>query len=304
MLFVYIFSALLLKIIESMDIPSLHEDYTQKPNLTSITWAHAVNNKTYLSDVLNNANVNFIEADISMGYLEDDKINQNLIPVMAHPPAIKSDLSLNNFLKQIRDFNMHANTSQVKGVKLDFKSIEALEQSVGILSSCYDTRKFKTWINADILSGPVNNTSTIPVDPIKFFDAVKRMDNVTLSIGWTTRWSNDAKEGQYTEAHIQHMLNTIKDNGIDKMGYDITFPIRAGIAAYSVKELNNLYCSLTHTNSVTFTIWSSADDAVNVVKLREFIFAIGLDRIYIDVPDQLRQQLNLTNGRSMNICVK
>ncbi|XP_058826271.1 protein FAM151B isoform X2 [Topomyia yanbarensis] len=278
-------------------------DYNVKPNLTSISWAHAVNSQGFLSEVLN-GNVNFIEADISMGFLEDDILNQNLIPIMAHPPAIKSDLSLKGFLDQVLAFNMIANTSHVKGIKLDFKSIEAFEQSIEIIQSRYNTLKFTTWINADILSGPVNNIATLPVDPVRFFDAVKHLERVVLSIGWTTKWSNDDAEGQYTDANIQEMIKTIKMNGIDIAGNDITFPIRAGIAANSLKEMINLYCALNNTNSVTFTIWSSADDAVNVDKLRELIFTMGLDKMYVDVPDQLEKQLNLNVDPFKNTCKK
>lgn len=77
-----------------------------------------------------------LEADVLIG-----KINNtgNDIPIMAHPPANSSDLSLNEFLNTVFDYNSKVNSSQVrKGVKLDFKSIEALETSVAIIEPLYN----------------------------------------------------------------------------------------------------------------------------------------------------------------------
>ncbi|XP_055535821.1 protein FAM151B [Wyeomyia smithii] len=265
-------------------------------NLTCITWAHAVNSNELLSAVLQ-GDINFIEADIGLGYLDSDVENINLIPIMAHPPATKSDLSLRSFLEQVHEFNKLADANRVKGIKLDFKSIEAFEQSVQIIQSYYDTQRFTTWINADILPGPVNNTATVPVDPERFFQSVKLLSSVAISIGWTTKWGDDRNAGQYSDDDIKQMIDTIKENNVN---LDITFPIRAGIAANSQVQLFALYSALNDTNNVTYTIWSSAGDAVNVEKLNRFIAEFGEDKIYVDVPDELKKQLNL-NCSSKNI---
>lgn len=53
----------------------------------------------------------FIEADISI----DPSTQQ---PIMAHPPHTSSDLTFSEFLQQTR--------SSSKGLKLDFKDIQAL----------------------------------------------------------------------------------------------------------------------------------------------------------------------------------
>uniref|UniRef100_A0A1Q3FN09 Putative dhfr-coamplified protein n=1 Tax=Culex tarsalis TaxID=7177 RepID=A0A1Q3FN09_CULTA len=267
------------------------QDYVKSPQLTDLTWAHAVNNKNYLDKVLN-GNTNFIEADILIGNLENGN-PRDQIPVMAHPPATQSNLSLTEFLAKCLQFNQQVEKTQVKGIKLDFKSIEALEKSTDLIKQFYNTVKYPTWINADILAGPVNNTSTTPVDPDRFFNCTKRLGPVILSIGWTTKWDQHSTEGLYSETDIQRMIYTIKSNEIDKLGTPITFPIRAGIAANSLKELSQLFEKLKTTNEITFTIWSSVDDAVDVQKLRNFVYAIGTDRIYIDVPDELKTRLNI-----------
>lgn len=276
-----------------------------KANLTKITWAHAVNDAEFLTRVLA-SDTQFIEADISLGYLNGDVNKENEIPIMAHPPATESDISLETFLTRILQYNRDAakDASKVKGVKLDFKSIGAFEGSINIIRNSYDMNTFDTWINADILPGPVDNTATIPVDASRFFAAARRLGKATLSIGWTTRWGADFMEGLYTEAQVDAMVNAIRANGIDKAGNPITFPVRAGIVANSATNMIRLYCGLKDTNDVTFTVWSSADDAVNVEKLREFIFTMGLDRTYVDVPDDLHRKLHLDDNAFSNTCKK
>jgi len=73
----------------------------------------------------------------------------------------------------------------------------------------------------------------------------------------------------------------------------ITFPVRAGIAALSLPQLDHLYKSLNETNHITFTIWSSDADNVDVDKLRDMIFHFGLDKVYVDVPKNLSDKLQL-----------
>lgn len=80
---------------------------------------------------------------------------------------------------------------------------------------------------------------------------------------------------------------------IDKTAHPITFPIRAGIAAQSLKEITDLVRSVKETNDVTLTIWSSANDSVNIDLLRKLIFSFGLDRVYVDVPEEVSSRLDL-----------
>lgn len=68
----------------------------------------------------------FLEADIVLGHIIGSEDGPP-IPIMAHPPANTSDLSLAHFLASIDDYNK--NSDNPKGVKLDFKSIEAFEAS-------------------------------------------------------------------------------------------------------------------------------------------------------------------------------
>ena len=57
----------------------------------------------------------------------------NGIPIMAHPPANTSDLTLQKFLDTVRN-----TTSSKKGVKLDFKSTAAFNLSIPLLEKFKD----------------------------------------------------------------------------------------------------------------------------------------------------------------------
>lgn len=163
--------------------------------------------------------------------------------------------------------------------------------------------KFPVWINADIISGPVNNTQTEPVDPDRFFSGCQKLANSTLSIGWTTRWGSNFTDGSYTPEQITKMVAAIRNNGMDSGYHPITFPIRAGIAAQSLTNLQALIKTINASSHPTFTIWSSPNDTVNIDRLRELIFAIGLDKVYIDVPDDVFNRLDLNNapGRASSL---
>lgn len=50
------------------------------------------------------------------------------------------------------------------------------------------------------------------------------------------------------------------------------------------------------TNPCTLTIWSSAGDYVDVDALRRLIFSVGVDRVYVDVPEELAARLDLGNA--------
>jgi hypothetical protein len=82
-----------------------------------------------------------IEADVSMGIVTGRE--GKFLPIMAHPPFKSSDLSLEEFL----DTTLSSRTP--KGIKLDFKDMEAVELSLRTIK----TRANKVlFICADLLS--------------------------------------------------------------------------------------------------------------------------------------------------------
>lgn len=96
-----------------------------------------------------------IEADVFLGKLtivggtdKDDQV------IMAHGPnEVESDLSLENFINQVNDHNKDKPADTVKGIKLDFKSVEAFSKATEILKNI--VRFYYVWSIVEIMN--VNN---------------------------------------------------------------------------------------------------------------------------------------------------
>lgn len=157
------------------------------------------------------------------------------------------------------------------------------------------------WVNADILKGPGGKA---PVDPVKFIDAAKELKNVVLSIGWTTEWSENLSNATYTKENVEAMIKVITDTKIHNMSHPITFPIRAVYAASSKESLDHLYNEVKKINgdaATTLTIWSGKDDKVDAKALQEFIKGFGIDKVYVDVPIELRNNMNLGKNSASSL---
>lgn len=164
----------------------------------------------------------------------------------------------------------------------------------------FGTRKqltYPVWINADILPGPVLNIMSKPVDAHRFLQGCKQLPCATVSPGWTTLWGPIYQIGKYTSKHIDQMVNVMNANEINCIEHSITFPVRAGPAAHSRDTLTDLLQRMsqnrTGADRATLTLWSSENDYVHVPQLQQLIDTVGHDRVYVDVPASLRQQLKL-----------
>ena len=259
-------------------------------NLTKIVWAHAVNSQEKLSEALKNGDIMMLEADVVLGRLNSSNENETKIPIMAHPPATESDLSLEDFLKNVM-------SNRTKGIKLDFKSIEAFDASKLKLENVRSDINLPVLLNADILSGPVNSTDT-PVDAASFLSAAKAYPNYTLSIGWTTKYGvkPNVTEGSYTKEQVQAMIDTVKGQNITQ---PITYPVRAGLAANDIEVMKSLI-QKSSQKDVSLTIWSSEGDKVDAQKLSTLIKEIGVEKVYVDVPADLMKQLHLSGASSLS----
>lgn len=73
-----------------------------------------------------------LEADVVIGTIDG---NNDTLPIMAHPPNNKSDLSLDDFLNQVINYNNESISSNrtKKGIKLDFKTTETFNISVEVI---------------------------------------------------------------------------------------------------------------------------------------------------------------------------
>ena len=111
-------------------------------DLTKVSWSHATNSRAKLDKALTDSTM-MIEADVSLG--AGNK------PIMAHPPANTSDLSLEQFLESVL---ASTQSGEKKGIKLDFKFLGVVEPSLVMLDKLRDKMNFPVWLNADILKGP------------------------------------------------------------------------------------------------------------------------------------------------------
>jgi hypothetical protein len=176
--------------------------------------------------------------------------------VCAHFPTTNvSDLSLDDLLQRLDRHNREKVANHMghlqKGVKLDFKQIEALEASIPMLQQAFETGGIESvWINADILAGPGQSGGLLtPVHAGRYLDAVAQVPQAVLSIGWTT--GLNLMGATYTEEHIR----TMTDIANSLVGRDVTFAVNVQMALGSLNELKNLLDEFPE-NSIT--VWSSA----------------------------------------------
>lgn len=91
------------------------------------------------------------------------------------------------------------------------------------------------------------------------------------------------------------MINTLAEN---RVAQSVTYPVRAGLASNDIEVVKALLKNTTSSNA-TLTIWSSEDDSVNIPELSKLIQDVGIDRIYVDVPKDLKSKLDLSAASAM-----
>jgi len=263
--------------------PLQYFGYNVSSNAGLITWAHAVNSRRLFREAVD-GNLDFLEADILM---RDD------VPIMAHPPAIDSDLTLTDFLES--SFPLR------KGIKLDFKTIDALRGSVSVLSA-YWTRRAKLdvslkcpfWMNADIVGhGSVQRGK---VDAEEFLATARSVTpGSSLSLGWNIHPDYFAinTDGELSKrlsyAYSDDDVRRMRDAIIERVSpsQSITFAVWAKFITGSNETLKWLTNQFPES---TLTIWGGEGDA-SVGEL-EIIYAIlPSSRVFIDLPLGLREGL-------------
>lgn len=253
-------------------------------NLTKIVWAHAVNDRSKLEKVLETADIMMLEADVSIAA-------NSTTPIMAHPPANTSDLTLEEFLDKVIAKNVS------KGIKLDFKSIEAFNASKPILDRVRSNITFPVFLNADILAGP-GNATVMPVNAESFLAEAKAYPEYMLSVGWTTRYDVNATEARYTEKQIQEMIDILKKQ---KVTQSITYPVRAGLAANDIQVIKSLLEKSSEMKNATLTVWSSEGDKVDPEQLSALIRDVGVKKVFVDVPQDLLNKLRFSGASSVSV---
>ncbi|XP_035876364.1 protein FAM151B isoform X2 [Phyllostomus discolor] len=183
-----------------------------------ITWYHAANHKAQLKEALKST-AHMIEADVLLASNGSDHGQ----PIMAHPPESSSDNTLQEWLTEVVKSN--------KGIKLDFKSLAAVEPSMVLLENVKRHLRRPMWINADILPGPNGNSRVVDAKP--FIDTVTSFfPDVTFSLGWTTGWHPEKVNEGYTWTMVKEMECICSE-----LNQPVTFPVRAALVRQSCSQL-------------------------------------------------------------------
>ncbi|XP_064356100.1 protein FAM151B-like isoform X2 [Dromaius novaehollandiae] len=206
--------------------------------------------------------VHMVEADI---LLRDDK-GGNRDPIMVHPPETDSDNTLQEWLKEIVKTN--------KGIKLDFKSLEAVRPSLELLEHVKLRLRRPVWINADILPGPNGNDAV--VDAKGFLDTVTSFfPDVTLSLGWSTGWHPGKHNNGYDWMMVKEMAQIC-----NTLSQPVTYPVRAALVRQSVSELCWL---LQQSDRYSLTVWTGKQDEYSVEDLLHIRENFDKSRVYYDI---------------------
>ncbi|NXE95545.1 F151B protein, partial [Menura novaehollandiae] len=166
-------------------------------------------------------------------------------PILAHPPDTDSDITLQEWLAEM------VNTD--KGIKLDFKSLDAVGPSLELLGQVEQHLSRPVWINGDVLPGPCG--SCAPLDAGAFLSA-------RLSAG-------------YERAMVQEMWGLCR-----RLPQPVTFAVRAALVPGSVPALRWL---LRQSPRYSLTVWTGKEDIYSVEDLLFIRENFDKSRVYYDI---------------------
>ncbi|KAM9690900.1 protein FAM151A-like [Dama dama] len=239
-----------------------------------VTWYHAANSKEQMKAALS-SDVMVLEVDITIEGL--GTVNETGVPIMAHPPAIYSDNTLEQWLDAVL-------ASSQKGIKLDFKSIKAVGPSLDLLRRLTEEGKVQrpVWINADILRGP-NMVRSTEVNATQFLALVQeKYPKTTLSPGWTTLYLPLFPNGTYTQTMMEKMQELV-----GALPQKVTFPVRAVMVRAAWPQFSWL---LGQSDRYSLTMWQSTSDPVSVDDLLYIRDNTATHQVYYDLFEPLLSQ--------------
>ncbi|XP_023392571.1 protein FAM151A [Pteropus vampyrus] len=216
-----------------------------------------------------------LEADVNVEGL--DTANETGVPIMAHPPAIYSDNTLQQWLETVL-------ASSQKGIKLDFKSLKAVGPSLDLLRRLTDEGKVRrpVWINADIVRGP-NILNSIELNATQFLALVQeKYPEATLSPGWTTLYLPMFPNSTYTRAMVEEMQGLV-----GALPQRVTFPVRAVMVRAAWPYFSWL---LGQSDRYSLTLWQSISENVSVDDLLYFRDNCAAHQIYYDLFEPVLSQ--------------
>lgn len=260
--------------------------YNDSSNVGLITWAHAVNSQRLFREAVVDK-LDFLEADILL------RGGVGGTPIMAHPPDVDSDLTLSNFLEQSFPLRI--------GIKLDFKTIDALRGSVSVLATYWTRRaildvalKCPLWMNADIVGHGYVESGKVDAD--EFLAMSRRVaPDANLSVGWNIHgdYFINVESGEsldrlsffYSEDDVKRMRDALFEHVSSEQS--VTFAVWAKFIIGSNDTLKWLTDQFPRS---TLTIWGKESDAT-VEELKSVYKILPKSRVFLDLPDRLREGL-------------
>ncbi|XP_072288707.1 protein FAM151B isoform X2 [Eucyclogobius newberryi] len=243
----------------------------KREDAADVTWAHAVNSRSKVSQALHDSTL-MLEADVLMRAPEPKE------PVMAHPPQTDSDITLGAWLQALKTTH--------KGIKLDFKSLDAVAPSMELLEQTLGRSSRPVWLNADVLPGPGGVAS--PLDPHLFLLAAgARPADTVLSLGWTTGWTHGAENPGYSWEMVREMEQICRS-----LKNPVTFPVRGALIGQSEAQLLWL---LQQSPRYSLTVWTGQSDTLKTDDLLRLRKRLEPQRVYYDLPDEHRVRLAQTD---------
>uniref|UniRef100_A0A8D2ALG2 Protein FAM151A n=1 Tax=Sciurus vulgaris TaxID=55149 RepID=A0A8D2ALG2_SCIVU len=230
-------------------------------------------------------NAMVLEADVTVQGL--NTANETGVPIMAHPPAIYSDNTLQQWLETVL-------ASSLKGIKLDFKSLKAVGPSLDLLRQLTEAGRVRrpVWVNADILRGP-NGSSSVSV-LCRFLTLVQeKYPEATLSPGWTTLYVPLFPNSTYTQAMVEKMQELV-----GALPQRVTFPVRAVMVRAAWPHFSWL---LGQSERYSLTLWQGASDPVSVDDLLYIRDNTAAHQVYYDLFEPVLSQFKdlASRGRAI-----
>ncbi|XP_029803646.1 protein FAM151A isoform X1 [Suricata suricatta] len=247
-----------------------------------VTWYHAANSQKEMEAALS-SDAMVLEADVNIEGL--NTANETGVPIMAHPPAIYSDNTLQQWLEAVL-------ASSQKGIKLDFKSLKAVGPSLALLRRLTEDGRVQrpVWINADILRGPNVPIST-EVNATQFLALVQEnYPEATLSPGWTTLYVPLFPNRTYTRAMVEKMQGLV-----GALPQKVTFPVRAVMVRAAWPHFSWL---LGQSQRYSLTLWQGASDPVSVDDLLYVRDNSASHQVYYDLFEPVLSQFKQLAGNA------
>nr|XP_006200587.1 protein FAM151A [Vicugna pacos] len=252
-----------------------------------VNWYHAANSQEDMKAALS-SDAMVLEADVTVEGL--GTANETGLPIMAHPPAIYSDNTLEQWLEKVL-------TSSQKGIKLDFKSIKAVGPSLDLLRRLTSEGRVRrpVWINADIQRGP-NVPIPIEINATRFLAlAQEKYPEATLSTGWTTLYLPMFPNSTYTRAMVEKMQELV-----GALPQKVTFPLYALMARSAWPHFSWL---LGQSERYSLTLWQATSDSVSVDDLLYIRDNTAPHQVYYDIFEPVLsqfRQLAMNASRKQN----